>query len=78
MDTASHDLSTLFSQLGLEASPEAIEHFIQHHRGQLPDNQPLYQAPFWNPGQSAFIREALAEDADWAETVDMLDAMLRH
>ena len=53
-----------------------IERFIEQHRG-LDDSDVLAEADFWNPAQAAFLREALEEDADWAEVVDQLDAMLR-
>ena len=39
---------------------------------------PLENAAFWRAGQAQFIHEAIAEDADWAEVVDHLDAQLRH
>ncbi|MCG8391532.1 MAG: DUF2789 domain-containing protein [Pseudomonadales bacterium] len=78
MDTATHDLNTLFAQLGLDNSDEAIEDFIHQHAGKLSDAMHLHQAPFWNEAQSAFLAEAIREDADWAEAVDSLSALLRH
>ncbi|WP_319381019.1 DUF2789 domain-containing protein [Thiomicrorhabdus sp.] len=76
MDTGEHSLNTLFQQLGLDHSDSAIEAFIERHRGIKPDIR-LEQASFWNPSQSAFLHEALEEDADWAEIVDQLDTLLR-
>jgi hypothetical protein len=38
----------------------------------------LADAPFWRPQQAQFLREEVADDADWAEIVDTLDASLRH
>ena len=35
MDTATHDLNTLFAQLGLANSDDDIEDFIHQHGGQL-------------------------------------------
>ncbi len=76
MDTSQHNLKTLFQQLGLDASPKAIDSFIENHH--LDDEVRLAEAPFWNNAQAAFIRESLQEDADWCEVIDTLDAMLRH
>jgi hypothetical protein len=76
MDTSLHNLQGLFAQLGLSSSEAAIEAFIANNR--LQDHIPLEKAAFWSAGQAQFIREAIAEDADWAEIVDQLDAQLRH
>ncbi len=76
MDTSSHTMQALFAQLGLPNSDTAIDNFIQNNH--LPAEVPLERAAFWNAGQAQFIREAIAEDADWAEPVDHLDAQLRH
>ena len=75
MDTSQHDMAGLFAQLGLPNSPEAIDNFIQNNH--LPGNIPLENAAFWSAGQAQFLREAIAEDADWAEVVDQLDTQLR-
>ena len=53
MDTSRHTMSTLFSQLGLDNSPEAIARFVKEHH--LPEGMLLSQAPFWNEGQRHFI-----------------------
>ncbi|MFP4252076.1 MAG: DUF2789 domain-containing protein [Guyparkeria sp.] len=71
-----HPLSELFEQLGLDASEQDIEAFIDRH-SPLPSEVALSDAPFWNENQRRFLRESLAEDADWAEAVDHLDARLR-
>ena len=76
MDTSNHTMQTLFAQLGLSSNETSIENFI--HNNHLPLNIPLESAAFWNAGQAQFIRESIALDADWAEVVDHLDAMLRH
>ena len=50
--------------------------FISRH--QLDGGIRLIDADFWTEAQAAFLSEALAEDADWTEIVDHLDARLRH
>jgi hypothetical protein len=37
----------------------------------------LADAPFWSPVQSQFLREGIANNADWAQMVDTLDVRLR-
>ncbi|MEJ8851826.1 DUF2789 domain-containing protein [Variovorax rhizosphaerae] len=77
MDTTPHTLQTLFAQLGLPGANEAdIERFVAGHRPLAPDVT-LADAPFWTPGQAQFLREEINEDAEWAEVVDQLNAMLR-
>lgn len=76
MDQNFHAIPELFLQLGLSNTAQDISDFIQSH-GPLSSDVLLVDAPFWSPAQSAFLREAIAEDADWAEAVDHLDALLR-
>ncbi|WP_202410522.1 DUF2789 domain-containing protein [Pseudomaricurvus sp. HS19] len=76
LDTQNHTMNDLFSQLGLGASDEAVEHFIDSHH--LAAGECLADAPFWSRSQALFLREAVQDDADWAEIVDQLDARLRH
>jgi len=76
MDTSPHTLNTLFQQLGLAADPTSIEAFVSSHKC-IPDGTTLAEADFWNEAQAGFLRESIAEDSDWAEPVDELDAMLR-
>jgi hypothetical protein len=71
-----HPLSALFRQLGLEGSASAIENFIAAHRP-LPGSKALTDAPFWNAAQREFFRQAINDDANWALSVDQLDARLR-
>ncbi|MDT8385145.1 MAG: DUF2789 domain-containing protein [Gammaproteobacteria bacterium] len=71
-----HNFSELFAQLGLGSSPEEIERFLYQH-APLAGDVALPDAPFWSPTQAAFLREALAEDGDWSEVVDMLNVALR-
>lgn len=74
MDTSRHTLATLFAQLGLDNSPTAIRAFIASHP--LPAGHALDKAPFWSPAQAAFLKQALDDDADWAEVVDELASLL--
>ncbi|MGR9107900.1 MAG: DUF2789 family protein [Gammaproteobacteria bacterium] len=76
MDTSSHDIQGLFLQLGLANRVEDIDAFIESHRP-LAREIPLDQAAFWAPAQVAFLREAIADDSDWCEAVDELNARLR-
>lgn len=75
MDNQFHTMENLFLQLGLDNEPLAIRRFVELHR--LQDNETIENAPFWTPAQAAFIGECLAEDSDWAEVVDQLNAQLR-
>ncbi len=76
MDTSKHTLNTLFAQLGLPNSDNQIEQFVSNHK--LSASVQLADAPFWTESQKHFIQESLAEDADWCELIDILDAQLRH
>lgn len=76
MDIAIHDIESLFEQLGLEHTQEAVAAFIRKHRP-LPSDVELHKAPFWSASQASFLKQAIADDADWAEVVDQLNAMLR-
>lgn len=77
MENAIHGLGELFQQLGLPGDPAAIEAFVTAHRP-LPPSLPLAEAPFWSPSQAQFLRDEIAEDADWAELVDSLASLLSH
>jgi len=76
MEAPVHQLSDLFRQLGLPDEAPAIEQFIASHRT-LDGAIRLADASFWNAAQAQFLREEIAEDADWAELVDTLDNRLR-
>ena len=76
METPIHTLAALFDQLGLDSTDQAIDAFINRHKPLL-GSVDLYQAEFWSPSQTAFLQQAKDEDADWAEIVDQLNAMLR-
>lgn len=76
MDTDQHTMKSLFQQLGLPSSDASIDAFF--YNTHLPANIPLESAAVWNSAQAQFLREALAEDSDWAEVVDQLNSQLRH
>ncbi len=76
MDTSTHNLSTLFQQLGLPDSETDIERFIASHN--IEPTARIIDAFFWNDSQVSFLKEALTDDSDWAELVDYLDCLLRH
>ncbi len=76
METNFHNLVSLFEQLGLDSTNQAIAAFINKHRP-VPDNLALHEAEFWNASQAAFLEEAIETDADWAEVVDELNLLLR-
>ncbi len=75
MEQSLHTLNNLFAQLGLPASDEEIEAFIQTH-SHLAGYITLAEAPWWSPAQAAFLREEILKDADWAEVIDQLNARL--
>lgn len=77
MEMHRHSLESLFEQLGLPHTSKDIESFIQKHSPQLDHALPIHRASFWNDSQSAFLKEAKKEDADWVEVVDHLDVLLR-
>ena len=77
MESSIHRLGDLFRQLGLPDEPASIEAFIATH-GPLPDGVVLADATFWAPSQAQFLRDELSDDADWAELVDSLSALLSH
>ena len=74
MDTTESCMTNLFLQLGLPAEKHEIADFIRMH--QLPEDVRVSEAPFWNDGQRQFLREQLADDADWAIVVDELSEAL--
>ena len=74
MDTAVHNLQTLFRQLGLAFCETAIEQFVNEHS--LEAHERINEASFWNPSQTRFLEQALFEDSDWAEIVALFDRLL--
>ncbi len=77
MEQPVHTLNGLFAQLGLPDSDEDIAAFVERHKPVAAGTY-LYQLDMFTPSQQAFLQEALAADADWAEVIDVLDGMLRH
>ena len=75
MDTAKHDINTLFAQLGLPNSESQIDEFIASHK--LEDTTLLQNAPFWDEAQQHFLAESLKQDGDWSEIIDELDVRIR-
>ncbi|MGE5470836.1 MAG: DUF2789 domain-containing protein [Bacteroidota bacterium] len=75
MERPVHDLSNLFAQLGQPCDEQDIESFIDRWRP-LGGGIQLHEAAFWTPAQAAFLREAIVDDADWAEAVDTLNVKL--
>ena len=67
-------LELFFEQLGLDASAEAIEQFIDTH--QLTMDVPLHKASFWTPSQHDFIISHWKKDDDWAMVIDILNEQL--
>jgi len=66
----------LFAQLGLPCDDAGIRAFLAAH-SPLAAGVGLPEAPFWTPAQKAFLRESVAQDAEWAVLVDQLSAALR-
>ena len=76
MERPVHDLSNLFAQLGEPSDEASIARVIETH-SPLAEGIQLYEAAFWTPAQAGFLREAILEDADWAEVIDELNNDLR-
>lgn len=74
MNTRPNDLPALFDQLGLPSDMASINSFIASH--ELPPGTSLVNATFWTPAQARFLKEALEEDADWAEVADEIAVLL--
>lgn len=76
MEIQVYQLESLFAQLGLSSTEEAIDRFMEDH-APLSDALSLHEAPFWSASQADFLQQAIKEDADWAIIVDELSVMLR-
>jgi hypothetical protein len=76
MNPFDHRFCELFAQLGLPADDASIRQFITRHAPLAPGVR-LADATFWTPSQASFLREAIGQDADWAEVADQLSAALR-
>ena len=76
MERPVHSMSNLFAQLGEANDAAAIARFIESH-SPLADNVQLHEAHFWTASQAGFLCQSIADDADWAEITDVLNAGLR-
>lgn len=75
MERNTHNMANLFAQLGQVSDEQSIAAFIETHRP-LPGSMLLHEAAFWSPPQASFLREAIADDADWSEAADTLNVEL--
>ena len=76
MTTSAQKLTTLFDRLGLDSNDHAIQTFIEKHRP-LPRSTPLHKANIWSQFQAAILEEAIKEDTNFAELVELLESMLK-
>lgn len=68
-------MTTLFEQLGLESSNDAIATFIGSH--QLEADMSLIDAPYWSESQRQFLHtEIKTDDAIWTIIIDQLNESL--
>jgi len=74
MDETTPSMTTLFQQLGLNESHEAIAQFIRDN--QLPADVTITKADIWTDSQRQFLSEQLGADAAWALVVDQLNEAL--
>jgi hypothetical protein len=77
MEHAQPNLINLFAQLGEPNDEASIKRFFETHRPLRGDVR-LHEASFWSPSQSAFLRDALLNDAEWAEAADQLNTRLHN
>lgn len=75
MESALHSFQDLFAQLGLDADLGSIQAFISTH-APMPGELRLEDGVFWTSAQARLLREALSQDADWADVVDRLNLAL--
>lgn len=71
-----HTFPELFKQLGLPDDHQSIASFLSVHRP-LDGATALEDAAFWSPSQRNFIKEQLANDADWVGVLDQMSVALR-
>ena len=67
-------MNTLFEQLGLDSSDEAIDKFVKEN--QLPQSVKISDAPFWTDNQCKFLKNEFKEDAEWIPVIDDLNTRL--
>jgi hypothetical protein len=75
MQSHVHTMTDLFLQLGLPADAPAIATFIEKHAGAC-QTCTLPYAKIWNDSQRDFLKEAIAEDSDWAMPAERLTSLL--
>lgn len=75
-ESTTHSLSSKFAQLRLDNTEEGIENFVSAHKP-ISHSLESHKADFWNSAQASFLKQSIKQDADWVETVDHLDLMLR-
>lgn len=76
MDAFSHNLNSLFEQLGIPSTDDEIMNFLLNNN-KVPSHIQIHQAKFWSPAQAEFIRTALAENSSWSGVIGSLDTLLR-
>ncbi|MNP53584.1 hypothetical protein D3C76_1480710 [compost metagenome] len=74
MEQPSHELKTLFDQLGLPSDDKAIDDFIIAHP--LAPEIKLVEADFWSNQHKDLLREWLLADGEEAVLVDQLNVRL--
>ncbi len=74
MEQPSHELKTLFDQLGLPSDGKSIDDFISAHL--LKQDAKLVEADFWSDSQKDLLREWLLADGEEAVLVDQLNVRL--
>lgn len=75
MERLVRNMGSLFAQLGQASEEDAISQFIETN-GPLDGETLLHEAAFWSPMQANFLREAILDDAEWAEIVEALNSKL--
>ncbi len=68
-------MTELFKQLGLPSDEASIQVFLAQNEG-VCRHCGLVQAVIWTDSQRNFLKEAVADDADWALTAEALTAAL--
>jgi hypothetical protein len=75
MEQPTHSMSNLFAQLGQPCDEPGIATFIAA-RQPLAGDIRLDEAAFWSASQALFLRQAIGDDADWAEVAEALNSEL--
>ena len=75
IETTVHSVENLFAQLGLPSETNEVQQFIVTN-GRLSTDILLADAPFWTSAQSAFLKEEILMDADWAAVIEQLNVAI--